>query len=225
LSRTIVDLNRYIDQTLLKPTITSEQVQLFCEEAIQYDFRSVCIPPSFVHQAEKILLPSNTSVCTVIGFPLGYSESEVKLYEVQKAMDSGAEELDIVINQSWIKSGNSEKIFEEMLLLTQYIHSQYGLVKWIVETANLNKEELVLTCNLCKESNADYIKTSTGFAASGAKLADVKLWKKTIGNDNLKIKASGGVKNSKDALSFIAAGASRIGCSAGVEIIKEYNHA
>ena len=208
----------------MKPTITSDQLTQFCEEAIEYDFKSVCIPPSYVKQAEKILMSSTTSVCTVIGFPLGYSDTSVKLFEVQKAMDDGAEELDIVINQSWLKSGSTERILAEMQKLTQYIHSQYGIIKWIMETANLNKEELILTCNLCKESNADFIKTSTGFAGEGAKLADVKLWKKTIGKNQLKIKASGGIKNSEDALSFIAAGASRIGCSSGVQILKEYNH-
>ena len=224
MSREVIDINRYIDQTLLKPTITSDQLSQFCEEALEYDFRSVCIPPSYVKQAERILLSSTTSVCTVIGFPLGYSDTKVKLFEVKKAMDDGAEELDIVINQSWLKSENMDQISDEMNALNQYVHSQYGLVKWIVETSNLSKEELMLTCDLCRDSNADFIKTSTGFAGSGAKLADVKLWKKAIGKDQLKIKASGGIKNSKDALSFIAAGASRIGCSSGVQIIKEYNH-
>ena len=217
----IVDLNRYIDQTLLSPTCTQAQIIDFCEEAIEYEFRTVCIPPYFVKLAFDTLVSSNVEVCTVIGFPLGYNTLETKKSELIEAINNGASELDIVLNQILLKSDNSVAMIEEMNILNEIAHKNYAKTKWIVETAYLDEDELVNVCRYCMESGADFIKTSTGFAGKGAQLEHVKLWKKLIGNNKLQIKASGGIKNKADAFSFIAAGADRLGCSAGVKIIKE----
>lgn len=219
MSRKEVDLHRYIDQTLLKPTATKEQIIPFCEEAAEHHFRSVCIPPSFVTLASEILVSTDVDVCTVIGFPLGYSTTETKVFELEKAMEQGASELDIVINQGLLKSGNLVELRQEIDLLTKLVHKNYNLVKWIVETAYLNKQELITICDICLETNVDFIKTSTGFANAGAQLEDVKLWRKQIGAKNMLIKASGGIRTKEDALAFIDAGASRLGCSSGVQII------
>lgn len=224
MSREIEHIAPYIDHTLLKPTATKEDVQKFCEEALAFDFASVCIPPYYVKLASDILVSSTINVCTVIGFPLGYNPKKIKELEIRGAMDNGAEELDIVVNQSLIQSGLYEEVLDEMVAINKLVHSQYGLTKFIVETAHLSSEQSEIALQLCLESGADFIKTSTGFASKGAELAVVKKWQSMIGSKKLKIKASGGIKNSKEALSFISGGASRIGCSRGISIVKEYEN-
>ena len=215
------ELSRYIDQTKLGPLTTEKEVIAFCEEAMTFNFRSVCIPPRFVSQAYEVLLSSNTDVCTVIGFPLGYSTLQSKRYEITEAINEGAHELDIVIPQGLLKSDDHHQLLEEMDELTSLIQRNYNKVKWIVETANLNDEELIKICDYCIQVKADFIKTSTGFAKQGAQLDHIALWKSNIKNGNLQIKASGGIRTLKDALQFIKAGADRIGCSGGVNIINE----
>ena len=225
MSRESIDLNRFIDHTLLKATASKSDIETLCQEAIEYDFRSVCVPPVYVSLASRLLVSSNVDVCTVIGFPLGYHSKKAKISEIQQAFQDGAIEMDIVAPIYALKSGNIDLFREEIVDLTLLVHRNMGIVKWIVETAYLNEEELVMVCEECIHSNADFIKTSTGFAPKGAELKDVKMWKKQIDGKELKIKASGGIKNSKDAISFINAGASRIGCSASIQIMKEFNHA
>lgn len=215
------ELSKHIDQTLLNPLTTEKEVIAFCQDAMTFGFRSVCIPPSFVKTAFSVLVSSDVDVCTVIGFPLGYSTTKIKALEIQEAINSGAYELDIVINQGLLKEKRYDELITEMTSLTKLIHKNYCLVKWIVETANLNKSELTKICNICIEVEADFIKTSTGFASQGAQLEHVELWKSIIKNNNLKIKASGGIKTRQDALKFIQSGADRLGCSSGIEIIKE----
>ena len=157
-------------------------------------------------------------------FPLGYNPKEIKRKEIEIAMKDGAEELDIVLNQSLLQSGSYKELLEEMRCLNDIIHSKYGIVKYIVETSYLDKSQTDKVLDLCLDSKADFIKTSTGFAPKGAELSTVKKWKKHIGKENLKIKASGGIKNSKEAVSFITSGADRIGCSSGISIVNEYEN-
>ncbi len=215
------EISQYIDQTLLRPTATTKEVIAFCEEAMTFGFRSVCIPPTMVETAASVLLSSNIDVCTVIGFPLGYHNTRIKLLEAEEALKNGAYEFDIVINQGLLKAKDYTALTQEMKLLTQYIHQHKAVVKWIVETANLEKSELTDICQLCMDINADFIKTSTGFASQGAQIEHIQLWKSNIKNGNLKIKASGGIKTLQDALMFIEAGADRLGCSSGVRILNE----
>lgn len=222
MSRKSIDLATYIDQTCLRPDVSISELIEFCSEAKDYGFKSVCIPPFAVSEIEGIMRSSDTVVCTVIGFPLGYSSTKSKLQEIKEAMEDGAEELDVVINQSWLKSGSVQALKDEMLLLNDYVQARYGTIKWIVETAHLSAAERNAVCTYCLETGADFIKTSTGFAKQGAKLQDIKAWTKIIKDSPLEIKASGGIKTMDQALKFIEAGATRLGCSAGVNIVKEW---
>lgn len=224
MSREINSIASYIDNTLLSPTATLDDLEQFCLSSLKYDFGSVCIPPHFVNSAASILLESSINVCTVIGFPLGYNPKKIKAEELIDSMKNGAEELDIVINQSLLHSEHYQELLDEMTFLTNLVHQKYGIVKFIVETANLKAKQLDVILDMCLECKADYIKTSTGFASKGAELSTVKRWKKRIGEKNLKIKASGGIKNSKEAVSFISEGADRIGCSKGILIVEEYEN-
>ena len=220
--REIISLENYIDHTLLRPTVTNSELAEFCKKALEFNFASVCIPPHFVKEASNILFSSTINTCTVIGFPLGYTPKEIKLMQINQAMKDGAEELDVVINQSFFQSENYDELQEEMNILADTVHSKYGIIKFIVETAYLSKIQNKKALEMCLEAKADYIKTSTGFASKGAELPTIKQWKKLIGTNKLKIKASGGIKNSKEAVSFITAGADRIGCSKGISIVEEY---
>lgn len=220
--REIISLAPYIDNTLLKPTASVDELVAFCEASKKYNFASVCIPPFFVEKASEILCETSINVCTVIGFPLGYNPKEIKEKEIKWAMMHGAEELDIVINQALLHGKQYYELLDEMIYLNNIVHEKYGIVKYIVETAHLNKGQLDKVVDLCLQSKADFIKTSTGFASKGAELSTIQRWKKKIGEKNLKIKASGGIKNSKEALSFITEGATRIGCSKGIQIVEEY---
>jgi deoxyribose-phosphate aldolase len=224
MSREINNIAQYIDNTLLKPTATEKEFTDFCVASLKHGFGAVCIPPFFVRQASEILLESSINICTVIGFPLGYNPKNVKKFEIKAAMKDGAEELDIVLNQSMIQSESYDSLLMEMKEFNNIVHSKYGIVKYIVETAYLNKEQCDKVLELCLESGADYIKTSTGFAPKGAQISTVKRWNKLIGKEKMKIKASGGIKNSKEAVSFITSGADRIGCSRGITIVEEYEN-
>jgi deoxyribose-phosphate aldolase len=204
----------YIDHTLLKAVATWDQVRVICDEAAEKKAASVCIPPAFISRIKKHYGASVT-ICTVIGFPLGYNTTAAKAAEAVDAVKAGAGELDMVINLGETKAGNFDEVRREIAAIREVTP---GILKVIVETCYLSEEEKVRLCGVVTEAGADYIKTSTGFGSSGAALADVKLFAKHIG-PGVKIKAAGGISTLEEMESFIAAGASRIGTSRGMSIL------
>ncbi|HFI2473654.1 TPA: deoxyribose-phosphate aldolase [Streptococcus suis] len=210
-------LNKYIDHTILKPETTKEQVAQILAEAKEYDFASVCVNPTWVAYAAQELKDSDVKVCTVIGFPLGANTPAVKAFETQNAIENGADEIDMVINIGALKSKNDELVLEDIKAVVEA--SGDKLVKVIIETCLLTEEEKVKACQLSKEAGADFVKTSTGFSTGGATVEDVALMRKTVGPD-MGVKASGGARSYEDAIAFIEAGATRIGASSGVAIMK-----
>lgn len=213
-----MNINRYIDHTLLKPEATSEQIAKLCQEAREYEFYSVCVNSYYVKEAAALLRGSNTKVCTVVGFPLGASTMETKRFEAMKAIAEGAGEIDMVINISAIKSGNWQYVLDDMSSLAQVCHQQNILLKVILETCLLTNEEKVKACELAVKAGVDFVKTSTGFSTSGATIDDVKLMRKTVG-PNLGVKASGGIRDTATAKAMIEAGATRLGTSASIAIV------
>lgn len=212
-------INTYIDHTLLDPLAKRELIIALCSEANLYRFRSVCVHGCHVSLAHEQLRESETAVCTVVGFPLGANDTAAKMSEAEIAVNDGATEIDMVVNQGWIKDKAYHKILQEVHFLKQSIGG--ATLKVIIETANLSKQEIVKTSETLVEAGADYIKTSTGFASRGASLEDISLIKSTIGNQ-ARIKASGGIKTYDQARAFIDAGANRIGTSSGVAIMKAF---
>ncbi|WP_105107898.1 deoxyribose-phosphate aldolase [Streptococcus suis] len=210
-------LNKFIDHTVLKPETTKEQVAKVLEEAKEYDFASVCINPTWVSFAAEGLKGTDVKVCTVIGFPLGANTPAVKAFETKDAIENGADEIDMVINIGALKDKNYDLVLEDIKAVVEA--SGDKLVKVIIETCLLTDEEKVKACELSKETGADFVKTSTGFSTGGATVADVALMRKTVGPD-MGVKASGGARSYEDAIAFIEAGASRIGASSGVAIMK-----
>ena len=213
-----VRLARYIDHTLLKPEATGEDIVKLCKEAIEHSFYAVCINPSYVDTAVKELQGSLVKVCAVIGFPLGATSTAAKAFEAAEAVDGGAEEVDMVIHVGALKSGNIQYVIDDLAAVVRA--AKGNTVKVIIETGLLDKEEKITACRLVKESGAAFVKTSTGFGPGGATIADVELMRETVGPE-LGIKASGGVRTAKAARQMIEAGATRIGTSSGVAIIKE----
>lgn len=214
-----MELNKYIDHTLLKADARQEEIVKLCQEAKDYHFMSVCINPCWVREAADLLRDSDVKVCTVIGFPLGASSSQVKIFEAKQAVADGAEEIDMVLNISAAKDGNWVYIEEEIAAIVQAVPAEV-LVKVIIETCLLNEEEKVAACQVAQKAGADFVKTSTGFSTGGAKVEDIRLMRKTVGPD-MGVKASGGVSNQADAIAMIEAGASRIGASKGIAIVSE----
>ncbi|HFU3799698.1 TPA: deoxyribose-phosphate aldolase [Streptococcus suis] len=210
-------LNKYIDHTVLKPETTKEQVAKVLEEAKEYDFASVCINPTWVSFAAEGLKDTDVKVCTVIGFPLGANTPAVKAFETKDAIANGADEIDMVINIGALKDKNYDLVLEDIKAVVE--SSGDKLVKVIIETCLLTDEEKVKACELSKEAGADFVKTSTGFSTGGATVADVALMRKTVGPE-MGVKASGGARSYEDAIAFIEAGATRIGASSGVAIMK-----
>ncbi|MBY4986621.1 deoxyribose-phosphate aldolase [Streptococcus suis] len=210
-------LNKYIDHTILKPETSKEQVAQILAEAKEYDFASVCVNPNWVTYAAQELKDSDVKVCTVIGFPLGANTPAVKAFETKDAIENGADEIDMVINIGALKSKNDELVLEDIKAVVEA--SGDKLVKVIIETCLLTEEEKVKACQLSKEAGADFVKTSTGFSTGGATVEDVALMRKTVGSD-MGVKASGGARSYEDAIAFIEAGATRIGASSGVAIMK-----
>ncbi|HFI0352293.1 TPA: deoxyribose-phosphate aldolase [Streptococcus suis] len=210
-------LNKYIDHTILKPETSKEQVAKILAEAKEYDFASVCVNPTWVTYAAQELKDSDVKVCTVIGFPLGANTPAVKAFETKDAIENGADEIDMVINIGALKSKNDELVLEDIKAVVEA--SGDKLVKVIIETCLLTEEEKVKACQLSKEAGADFVKTSTGFSTGGATVEDVALMRKTVGSD-MGVKASGGARSYEDAIAFIEAGATRIGASSGVAIMK-----
>jgi deoxyribose-phosphate aldolase len=209
----------YIDHTQLRPEATDEQIKQLCNEARTYKFAAVCIAPCYVSLAKEELAGTEVRVATVIGFPLGYQHTKVKFLETQQAIVDGAQEIDVVMNISAFKSGRYQEVENELGNLAQFCHLNGAVLKVIIETAYLSSVEIEKVCTLCITANVDYVKTSTGFANSGAKLEDVQLMRKILPT-HIKIKASGGIKTFADAQAFINAGADRLGSSAGIQIIE-----
>jgi deoxyribose-phosphate aldolase len=211
----------YIDHTLLKQNAGEEQIGRLCEEAKTYHFHSVCVNPSWVRFCARRLSNSPVHVCTVIGFPLGATDSETKRFETERALHNGANEVDMVINMGHFKSGNKELVEKDILGVVNVAHPK-AVVKVIIETALLTDEEKAEACRIVKSCGADFVKTSTGFANGGATVADVELMRETVGPE-MGIKAAGGIKTYEDAVSMIDAGATRLGASSGVAIVTGEN--
>ena len=212
-----MELNRMIDHTILKPEATEAAVQKIIDEAKEYNFFSVCINPCWVAFASEQLADTDVAVCTVIGFALGANTPEVKAYEAADAIKNGANEVDMVINIGALKSQQYDHVRQDIQGVVDAAKGK-ALVKVIIETALLTDEEKVKACELAKEAGADFVKTSTGFSTGGAKVADIRLMRETVGPD-MGVKASGGVHNAEEALAMIEAGATRIGASTGVAIV------
>lgn len=209
-----------IDHTLLKPTTTLEQVRNICKEAIDYTFAAVCIPPPFVKNAKAILKDTEIKVATVIGFPFGYSSAKSKIFEVQQAIEDGAEELDVVINLIALKNKTWSYLESEIQYLTEAIHKNNRLIKVIIESGILTDEEIVRCCEIYSKANVDFLKTSTGYAEIGATTAAVALMRCNLPS-TIRIKASGGIRTYQFAIELIGAGADRLGCSNSVAIVKD----
>ena len=207
----------YIDHTLLKPEATKEQIIALCAEAKQYDFASVCVNPTWIETAASELAGAVSKVCTVIGFPLGASTSEVKAFETKDAIAKGAGEIDMVLNIGALKGAEYEAVLHDMKAVVEAANGT--LVKVIIETCLLTDAEKVKACELAVEAGANYVKTSTGFSTGGATPTDVALMRSTVGPD-LGVKASGGVRSLEDLKAMIEAGATRIGASSGVKIMQ-----
>jgi deoxyribose-phosphate aldolase len=211
-----MQLNQYIDHTLLKPTATEADIKLLCKEAIQYNFYAVCVNSSFVTLAVSELQNTSVKVAAVIGFPLGAMASKIKIAEAAYCLEQGANEIDMVINLGWLKSGLYSKVEDEI----RNIKSTLGnaVLKVILETCFLSEDEIDKACKLCLNGGADFVKTSTGFGPEGASLSAVRCMKDSVEN-KAKIKASGGIRDKVTALAYIKAGASRIGTSSGVQMM------
>ena len=211
-------LNQYIDHTLLKPTSNESDYIRLCHEALEYNFKAVCVPPSWVKLCKEKLANSSVLTATVVGFPLGYSLTSSKEQEIKALIEEGVDEIDFVTNISWVKSGHFDLVKNEFKRLRDA--SGNVVVKAILETGALTESEIKKLCHIAVDTKLDFIKTSTGFSEVGAKISDVALMKKEVGNSIL-IKSSGGIKDFETAKQFIQAGADRIGCSASVNILKE----
>jgi deoxyribose-phosphate aldolase len=214
-----LNLAKLIDHTLLKPDATQEQIAQLCFEARKYGFASVCINPTWVELCTKLLDGSAVKVCTVIGFPLGATSPEVKAFETRVALDNGATEIDMVINVGALKARDLEMVAKDIRGVVTTAHARNAIVKVIIEAILLTDEEKTISCLLSKEAEADFVKTSTGFASGGATVHDVALMRRVVGPE-MGVKAAGGVRTYEDAENMIKAGATRIGASAGVKIIQ-----
>lgn len=208
-----------IDHTLLKPEATAAEIGKLCGEARQYGFASVCVNPYWVGRAAAELAGSGVKVCTVAGFPLGASSSEVKSFEAGVAMSEGAQEIDMVLNLGALLGGDAAAVRNDIASVADTAHLGGAIVKVILETALLNEEQKIAACQLAREAGADFVKTSTGFSRGGATAEDVALLRRTVGA-SMGVKASGGIRTLEDLRKMVAAGATRIGTSAGVSIIE-----
>ncbi len=214
------DIAKLIDHTLLKPEATRDQIAQLCREAREYGFAAVCVNPCYVGLAAELLRGSPVKVCSVVGFPLGATLPEVKAYEARRAIEEGAAEVDMVINIGALKSGDLELVRRDIAAVVDVCHAKGALCKVIIEAALLSDEEKVLACQLAKAAGADYVKTSTGFGPGGATVHDVALMRRTVGPE-MGVKAAGGIRSYEAARAMVEAGATRIGASAGVKIVRE----
>ncbi|NIU71516.1 MAG: deoxyribose-phosphate aldolase [Actinobacteria bacterium] len=213
-----IDLAGYIDHTLLKPESTADDIDELCAEAEQYHFASVCVNPAWVKRAANNLRGTDVKTCSVVGFPLGAATAEIKAMEARRAIRDGAREVDMVINVGALKSGDHDTVLTDIEKVVDSAHEAGAIVKVILETSLLTDEEKVIASALAKKAKADFVKTSTGFGGGGATVYDVALMRETVGPD-MGVKASGGVRTASDVEDMIAAGATRIGASAGVQIV------
>ncbi|MCH7403702.1 deoxyribose-phosphate aldolase [Belliella kenyensis] len=212
------NIERYIEQTVLKPTLKDADIEQVVKEALDYGFVGVCVPPFWVKKTKRELGDSHVQLVTVVGFPLGYQLSEAKAYETELAIKDGADEIDLVWSLSAYKSGmNWPKI--EIAKISNICHQHEKLLKVIIETAYLSHEEIIEACMICKDAGVDFVKTSTGFAPYGAKVEHIALMREHLPS-NIGIKASGGIKTLEQATALIQAGADRIGTSSGVQIVQ-----
>lgn len=216
-----MEINKYFDHTILKPDARKEDVIKICKEAIDYKFKSVCVNSSFAKLVKKELEGSGVDLTIVVGFPLGAMSTEAKEFETKYAVENGADEIDMVINISALKDENYDYLEEEIRRLKEICGSK--ILKVIIETCLLTDDEKVRACQTAKKAGADFVKTSTGFSTGGAKVEDVRLMRKTVGDD-MGVKASGGIRTLEDVKKFVEAGASRIGASASVQIMEELNN-
>lgn len=213
-----MELNKYIDHTLLKPEATKEQITKLCQEARQYDFASVCVNTCYVPLAKQLLVGSDVKVCCVVGFPLGAMDTVSKAFEAKTAVENGAQEVDMVINIGALKDKDYDYVTKDIAAVVEA--SKPAIVKVIIEACLLTDEEKVEACKCSMNAKAEFVKTSTGFSTHGATPEDVALMKKTVGNV-CKVKAAGGVRSYDDAIKMIEAGADRLGCSAGIKVMEE----
>lgn len=213
-------LAQMMDHTLLKADATDQQLKTLCEEAKAFETWSVCINPSNIDRAKDYLEGSDVKLCTVVGFPLGQMTSEAKAYETAEAIFKGADEIDMVVNVGRVKDGDFEYVREDIQAVVNA--AQGKLTKVILETCLLDSEEIATVCKIAQAAGADFVKTSTGFSTGGATIEHVRLMRETVGPD-MGVKASGGIRTLKDALAMIEAGATRLGVSASVSILKEMN--
>jgi len=212
------DLARFIDHTLLRPDATAEEIDRLCEEAREHGFAAVCVNPYWARRAASNLRGSDVRVASVIGFPLGASAPEIKALEARRAIRDGAREIDMVINVGALKSGLRDVVLADIEKVADACHEAGAILKVIIEAALLTDEEKVVASHLAQEAKADFVKTSTGFGPGGATVSDVLLMRETVGPD-MGIKAAGGIRTAEDVEDMIAAGATRIGASAGVAIV------
>ena len=209
-------LSKTIDHTLLKAEATAAQIETLCAEAREYHFCSVCVNSGYVPLAAAQLKDSDVKVCSVVGFPLGAMGTKAKAYEAAVAIEEGAEEIDMVINVGWLKSGEISKVEQDILALREATKGK--ILKVIFETALISKEEIVTLCEICTRVGVDFVKTSTGFSTGGATLEDVALMKASVG-EQVQVKASGGIRDYETAVAMLRAGATRLGVSAGIAIV------
>jgi deoxyribose-phosphate aldolase len=213
-----MDIKKHIEHTVLKADTSKNDVLRICKEAIEHNFFGVCVPPYFVKTAKEALKESNISVVTVVGFPLGYSSTPSKVEEVKRALDEGADEIDMVINIAALKEQDFAYVSNDISSLATLIHIKGKKIKVIIETALLTQEEKLKALEICIASNVDFVKTSTGFSHSGAQVDDIELMRKKL-PAKIKIKASGGIKTKEQAIALINAGADRIGASSSVDFV------
>jgi deoxyribose-phosphate aldolase len=214
-----MNIAQYIDHTLLKPEATPQQVERLCEEARMYGFASVCVNPTYVPLCAKLLDGAAAKVCTVAGFPLGATTTAAKVFETREAIANGAREIDMVMAVGRLKAGDDDYVRDDIRAVAQAAHAGGAICKVILETGLLTDDEKVRACRLAVEAGVDFVKTSTGFAGSGATVADIELMRATVGPD-IGVKAAGGIRTLADAQAMIAAGATRLGSSAGVQIVQ-----
>jgi len=214
----MVNIASMIDHTALKADTTANEIKQLCEEAKEYQFASVCVNPTWVKKAAELLQGSDVKVCTVIGFPLGASTTETKAFETKDAIEKGATEVDMVINIGALKDKNDDLVQRDIKAVVDAARGK-ALTKVIIETSLLTEEEKVRACQLAVKAGADFVKTSTGFSTGGATTEDISLMRRTVG-EGIGVKASGGVRDTVGAEAMIKAGATRIGASSGVSIVK-----
>ena len=213
-----MELNKLIDHTLLKATATISEIETLCKEAVEYDFDSVCVNSGYVVTAKKFLTGTDIKVCSVVGFPLGAMSAKAKYFETGEALADGADEIDMVLNVGWLKSGKTNQVLDEIIALKRCV-GENRVLKVILETCYLTDEEKRLACRLALDAKADFVKTSTGFGTGGATLDDVKLMKECV-QHKAKVKASGGIRDYETAMQYVNLGVERIGTSNGIAILK-----